>query len=559
MNAKGRRLMKGILDDPTSDQRRLAYADWLAKSGQPARAEFIRLQIRRSSLAEWDHEHLTLRLRELALLKEFDEQWRRELPSLPAIQWGRYDRGFVSAATVEDWDTLLHHGKAMFGALPIQSVEVSWPEPVTRIGEIEANPMLEELVLPNLNFLRVGEEKKLLSAPLVSTISRISLPECDVGVSLVDDLFDSPAISRLTALRVPLNAFGRTGIERMLDQTDRRWVQIDFGADVDYYQLDGDEDESFDGDESFDEDVSFDQQPMDDTLDGTLHALAMRSHLANVEIEDEGWLASAASPLSPARGSSYTSRPQPDSDNFFARLAAWTGLKNVETLTLSGNQMEAADLCTLLSAENARSLKDLSLRNTKLDDDGLRAFLEAAPGLTLHRLDLGQNLFSVDGLRALGSAECLSELKWLAIDRCELAETMGEVLATARFLPTICRLNLDNNYLGQAGLAALLGGEPRELHTLRAANNGLGNEGASLIAHASSSSALIALDLSRNQLDDRAVEAFIASPMVGNLRLLRLTDNPISQGAYRALLQSPGGRELHLLDLPPHHDDSLLF
>jgi uncharacterized protein (TIGR02996 family) len=37
-----------IKDDPADDAVRLVFSDWLEENGQPARAEFLRLQVRRA-------------------------------------------------------------------------------------------------------------------------------------------------------------------------------------------------------------------------------------------------------------------------------------------------------------------------------------------------------------------------------------------------------------------------------------------------------------------------------------------------------------------------------
>ena len=45
-------LLAGIAADPDNDLRRLVFADWLDDHGEPARAEFIRLQIEGSRITD---------------------------------------------------------------------------------------------------------------------------------------------------------------------------------------------------------------------------------------------------------------------------------------------------------------------------------------------------------------------------------------------------------------------------------------------------------------------------------------------------------------------------
>lgn len=86
-------LLQAIADDPTDDELRLIYADWLEEDGDPARAEFIRVQIELASLP-WPSERATvLSARAQALQHEHGQRWKEELP--PAFRdFTAYDRGF---------------------------------------------------------------------------------------------------------------------------------------------------------------------------------------------------------------------------------------------------------------------------------------------------------------------------------------------------------------------------------------------------------------------------------------------------------------------------------
>src|SRR5262245_25827204 len=73
-------LLAAIWDEPYDDSVRLVYADWLDERGQPERAEFIRLQIERARLDEWDDLPPALRQREQALWRKWRRRWRAHLP-----------------------------------------------------------------------------------------------------------------------------------------------------------------------------------------------------------------------------------------------------------------------------------------------------------------------------------------------------------------------------------------------------------------------------------------------------------------------------------------------
>ncbi len=90
-------LLRAIRDMPNEDTPRLMYADYLDEEGDPARAEFIRVQIERSQLPEHDPRRVPLEDREHELLAEHEcaflgigQDDQDEL-----TEW-EFDRGFVN-------------------------------------------------------------------------------------------------------------------------------------------------------------------------------------------------------------------------------------------------------------------------------------------------------------------------------------------------------------------------------------------------------------------------------------------------------------------------------
>ncbi|MFO0925885.1 MAG: TIGR02996 domain-containing protein [Gemmataceae bacterium] len=101
-------------------------------------------------------------------------------------------------------------------------------------------------------------------------------------------------------------------------------------------------------------------------------------------------------------------------------LASWPGLATVRTLTLTGSDVRRNGLRALLQSPYNGSLKVLSLRSGRLDPQAVAAFRDARDGLRLEALDLGDNALKEPGVIHLASAKCLSELRALLLDRCEL-------------------------------------------------------------------------------------------------------------------------------------------
>src|SRR5207248_9114068 len=95
-----RGFLEDILAHPDDDAPRLVFADWLEEEGgDSARAEFLRVQVERARLPEWDARQVRLRLRERELIERHGETWKGELPDINAVLWGRFRRGFVATAT----------------------------------------------------------------------------------------------------------------------------------------------------------------------------------------------------------------------------------------------------------------------------------------------------------------------------------------------------------------------------------------------------------------------------------------------------------------------------
>ncbi|HYT92744.1 MAG TPA: TIGR02996 domain-containing protein [Gemmataceae bacterium] len=236
-------------------------------------------------------------------------------------------------------------------------------------------------------------------------------------------------------------------------------------------------------------------------------------------------------------------------------LAAWPGMDRVRSLTLSGNHVEQAGLRALLCSPRATHLKELVLRANYLGGQAMQEFIAAQPKLQLDVLDLGENLLGDQGAACLAVAPCLRELKALALDRCELPLSAARRLAKALFIGSLRRLNVNHNSFGPEGLRALLDTKPQSLHTLQMAYNDLGNEGVSYLADCPASDSLQEVDLSTNRFGNDGAVALSMAKHLRSLLILRLYSNEISEWAADALVQSPLGKRLAVLDVPPNPDE----
>jgi uncharacterized protein (TIGR02996 family) len=90
---KNEAFMRAIIKEPDDDAPRLAYADWLKKSGDSDRADFIRIRCALDKMSAQAPEKPALLAREKELLEEHGWDWAEEL-GIKISEWV-YCRGFI--------------------------------------------------------------------------------------------------------------------------------------------------------------------------------------------------------------------------------------------------------------------------------------------------------------------------------------------------------------------------------------------------------------------------------------------------------------------------------
>src|SRR5262249_13906898 len=127
-------------------------------------------------------------------------------------------------------------------------------------------------------------------------------------------------------------------------------------------------------------------------------------------------------------------------------LIGWPGLSRLRRLTLDGSNIRQTGLRALLRSPKAGALKELSLRQGRLEGRAMEVFAETTKRLRLEVLDLGENVLKKAGVEHLCGAPCLSELKDLRIDLCEVPLDGARALAKkAGFLDELRVLDVGHN------------------------------------------------------------------------------------------------------------------
>jgi uncharacterized protein (TIGR02996 family) len=132
-------LLGAIRAEPDDDTVRLAYADWLDENGDPARADFVRVQCRLAALGHgplWpnaqkpdpetlarglDREAARLILRQGELWEEHRDEWLGELPGVAGSVL-LFHRGFASVVIVEHPGGIVRYGARLCEVAPVARI-----------------------------------------------------------------------------------------------------------------------------------------------------------------------------------------------------------------------------------------------------------------------------------------------------------------------------------------------------------------------------------------------------------------------------------------------------
>jgi uncharacterized protein (TIGR02996 family) len=478
--------LEAILANPDDDAPRLVFADWLEEHGESDRAEFIRVQIERTRSPHWDARQVRLRLRERALIERHGQRWKEDLPSIEGVYWEEFRRGFVATANFDNFTVLREKASACWAAAPIEAVAFNFSSGREAVDSIAPIAGLCELTIHD-RFFDPREIDRFADLPMLSTLRALNLPNCNLGGEGFRRLVASPHLGSLLALRVPGNTIGNPAIRALFDAVSLTSLE----------ELDLSETGSYGRTRNY---GRYREDPVIEATD-------------------------------------------------LAALARWPGLARLRVLSLSGNNVGRRGLHALLSSRRVSGLKELRLRGNGLDAKAMKEFDSAQPELQLDVLDLGDNLVGDIGPSDLALAPCLSQLKVLELDRCEIHLSGARWLVNSLFIDTLRRLNVSNNSFGPEGLYLLLEKKPPFLHTLEMVDTDLGDEGAAHLAESPASVVLMEVSLDENGLRDQAARLLGKSKHLKNLLVLRVRYNEISERAIDSLKTSPLGKRLAVLDV----------
>jgi uncharacterized protein (TIGR02996 family) len=191
--------LAAIGQNPEDDSHRLVFSDWLEENGEPARAEFVRLQLTLAKMAPDDPGRSDAERREAELLAAHRAAWLTELP-----RWAQkerhvvFRRGFVAELSLTE-KAFLNKADELFAVTPLEGVRLRL---VTRdLKALTSSPRLSRLrkldltrnVLKHDNVVRLAKAK----AP---NLTELILDENDVDGRTVQALLQSKTLVNLERL-----------------------------------------------------------------------------------------------------------------------------------------------------------------------------------------------------------------------------------------------------------------------------------------------------------------------------------------------------------------------
>ncbi len=196
--------LKALLAEPDDDTLRLAIADWLDENDQPARAEFVRVQIELARGVP-DRDRLRyLELRQRELLMAHDAEWVAPLAQVLECrpgQWGGwvFRRGFVEYFNLPA-PVINKHGAKLAKLTPVREL-----------------------------FLRPctpGNVVTLCVKPWLASVTHLYLVNADLTKVAIEALLDCPYLTRVRVLRCEIPGNARV-VKRFRTRFGSVWISDD--------------------------------------------------------------------------------------------------------------------------------------------------------------------------------------------------------------------------------------------------------------------------------------------------------------------------------------------
>ncbi len=223
-------------------------------------------------------------------------------------------------------------------------------------------------------------------------------------------------------------------------------------------------------------------------------------------------------------------------------------LEPITHLDLSHNLLKPEGLAALARSALMAAVRNLNLHDNHLGVDGARALDGALP--QLQTLNLSHTRLGDAGLKAILQGQPCEDLQTLNLGNNQLSTSAAVQLARWRRLAPLRSLSLHMNTLGDEGVSTFVGrGGLEGLWDLDLSHNGLEYTGLMALVQHPHALTLRALALRGSRLGESIIQALPGSPLLQHLEALELNNSQLGDTGLEALCAHADLSSLHALSL----------
>ncbi|MFM8272421.1 MAG: TIGR02996 domain-containing protein [Gemmata sp.] len=224
-------LLAAILANPAEDTPRLVYADWLQENGEPARGEFVRLQVGAAQAEPFSPQARECEAAAQRLLAKNVQAWTRHISDHVVGQ--RFVRGFVGHAVVNA-ATFARDAPALFAVEPVDSLQVmrfAFTTATVSLDPFLNSPHVARVARLDLSALgRHADDFEPLAsaAPRLTALTDLGLRDRPVPPAWLRALLASSDLPALAGLDLADNVHLPRVLAEALPKADhRRFLRLD--------------------------------------------------------------------------------------------------------------------------------------------------------------------------------------------------------------------------------------------------------------------------------------------------------------------------------------------
>lgn len=473
-------LLRAIREQPDEDTPRLVYADYLDEEGDASRAEFIRLQVGRARLPEFDPRRAALEDREQQLLADHEPDWLGVAPDdLDGLTEWEFERGFVHEVAANPY-FMLGPGAGLCAAHPVRRWRVlgGQSDLIDDLREAGRQRWLSRLEALDLAgwYSTIGELNGFLRRSDFARLRELDLTARPGLADLPEVLADVPFRDALKVLRC--GGGGYYGDEGRLDV----WELV--------------------------------------------RVLGDRSRLGELGVPGVNLIADDLDGLLAAACCAGLTALDVRHNDIGA--SGWTALRRaggVRELDISGTPLGGVALEELLDGDAVPELRRLHMNYSGTAATTLRALAGSGFWARAEALHLRQSGLPDGALDPLFAAPGSPALRVLDLAQNALRDAGVARLCAAPWADAVAYLDLSHNYLTDDALRALAAsGRFGNLHTLHLNDNSVYQQ-EDAEAHES--------------ITDAGLHALADSPGFANLRVLSVSGTRLTAGGVDAVLNAP--------------------